>query len=75
MFKCWLVTAAEAAEFQRFHSEAYVKQFDQVQPLPGERELLQFLTEAEVPWAIATSGRPLSLVRAWMRSEFLPAYL
>ena len=29
----------------------------QVRPLPGARELLAYLTEAGVPWAIATSGR------------------
>jgi HAD superfamily hydrolase (TIGR01549 family) len=51
------VSAAQAAEFQRFHFEAYLKQLDQVEPLPGARELLKFLTEADVPWAIATSGR------------------
>jgi HAD superfamily hydrolase (TIGR01509 family) len=51
------VTAEQAAEFQKFHSEAYLKQVDQVQPLPGARDLLKFLTKADVPWAIATSGR------------------
>jgi len=51
------VTAEQAAEFQKFHSEAYLKQVDQVQPLPGAKDLLKFLTKAGVPWAIATSGR------------------
>jgi HAD superfamily hydrolase (TIGR01509 family) len=51
------VTAEQAAEFQKFHSEAYLKQVDQVQPLPGAKDLLKFLTKANVPWAIATSGR------------------
>jgi HAD superfamily hydrolase (TIGR01509 family) len=51
------VTAEQAAEFQKFHSEAYLKQVDQVQPLPGAKDLLRFLTKANVPWAIATSGR------------------
>jgi HAD superfamily hydrolase (TIGR01509 family) len=32
-------------------------QIGQVRPLPGARELLAFLSEAGVPWAIATSGR------------------
>ena len=27
-----------------------------VQPLPGARELLIYLTDAQIPWAIATSG-------------------
>jgi len=30
---------------------------DAIQPLPGARELLDFLTENKFPWAIATSGR------------------
>ena len=51
------VTAEQAAELQKFHSEAYLKQVDQVQPLPGAKELLKFLTTANVPWAMATSGR------------------
>jgi HAD superfamily hydrolase (TIGR01509 family) len=51
------VSAEQAAEFQKFHSEAYLKQVDQVQPLPGARDLLKFLTKADVRWAIATSGR------------------
>jgi HAD superfamily hydrolase (TIGR01509 family) len=51
------VTAEQAAEFQKFHSEAYLRQVQQVQPLPGARDLLKFLTKADVPWAIATSGR------------------
>ena len=38
------------------HADAYVKQFDTVQPLPGAIELLSALTEHGVPWAIATSG-------------------
>ncbi|RPH69469.1 MAG: HAD family hydrolase, partial [Myxococcaceae bacterium] len=29
---------------------------DQVRPLPGARALLDALTEAEIPWAVATSG-------------------
>jgi HAD superfamily hydrolase (TIGR01549 family) len=28
-----------------------------VQPLPGARELLTYLTRADIPWTIATSGR------------------
>lgn len=51
------VTPEQADKFQKFHSEAYLKQVHQVEPLPGARELLKFLTKADVPWAIATSGR------------------
>jgi HAD superfamily hydrolase (TIGR01509 family) len=51
------VTPQEAARLVRAHKEAYLRQAKQVQPLPGARELLAYLTQAGVPWAIATSGR------------------
>jgi HAD superfamily hydrolase (TIGR01509 family) len=38
------------------HAEAYRRYLPQVRVLPGARELLAALTEADVPWAIATSG-------------------
>ncbi len=39
------------------HAEAYRRQPCRVRPLPGARELLSFLTDAGIRWAIATSGR------------------
>lgn len=39
------------------HAAAYARFTDAVRPLPGARALLDFLTEAQIPWAIATSGR------------------
>jgi HAD superfamily hydrolase (TIGR01509 family) len=51
------ITADEAAELQRLHVAAYLRQIDQVRPLPGARELLGALARAGVPFAIATSGR------------------
>lgn len=39
------------------HAEAYRQYADRIRPLPGARELLSFLTDAGIPWAIATSGR------------------
>ena len=51
------VTAEDATRLQRRHAEAYARQVSQVRALPGARELLAYLTEAGVPWAIATSGR------------------
>src|SRR5829696_3549481 len=42
---------------QRRHAEAYKRYTPQVVPLPGARELLAALTNAGIPWAIATSGR------------------
>jgi len=45
------------ARLQRHHASAYNRISSQVRPLPGARELLSALTDAEIPWAIATSGR------------------
>ena len=42
---------------RRAHVAAYQALGRQVRPLPGARELLGFLTDAGIPWAIATSGR------------------
>lgn len=42
---------------RRAHAAAYQALGRQVRPLPGARELLGFLTNAGIPWAIATSGR------------------
>lgn len=51
------VTAEEAERVQKYHTEAYHRLVTAVRPLPGARELLTYLTEMRVPWAIATSGR------------------
>ncbi|MCM8749607.1 HAD family hydrolase [Thermomicrobiaceae bacterium CFH 74404] len=51
------VTPEEVERIQRVHAEAYARQVGQVRPLPGARELLAYLTDIGVPWAIATSGR------------------
>jgi HAD superfamily hydrolase (TIGR01509 family) len=51
------VTREEAARLLQSHKEAYLRQAKQVRPLPGARELLAYLSEMGVPWAIATSGR------------------
>jgi HAD superfamily hydrolase (TIGR01509 family) len=47
----------QAAQIRRVHAEAYARQVQQVRPLPGARELLAYLTNTGVPWAIGTSGR------------------
>src|SRR5260370_8748496 len=49
--------AEEAARMQETHSEAYLRRIDEIRALPGAKELLATLTQAGVPWAIATSGR------------------
>ena len=42
---------------RRLHAENYKRLSADVRPLPGARELLAWLTESGIPWAIATSGR------------------
>ena len=51
------ITAEQVAKVQHLHAQAYARQISQVRPLPGARELLAYLTERNVPWTIATSGR------------------
>lgn len=51
------LTKEDEANLQRWHAEAYTRMVTQVRPLPGAVELLAYLTEKQVPWAIATSGR------------------
>jgi HAD superfamily hydrolase (TIGR01549 family) len=51
------VTAEEAKRLQRLHAEAYARLSAQVRVLPGAHELLEYLSQKGVPWAIATSGR------------------
>ncbi len=51
------INKEEAGRLQRFHAEAYARLVTQVRPLPGARELLNYLSEKDVPWAVATSGR------------------
>ncbi|HEY4439186.1 MAG TPA: HAD family hydrolase [Candidatus Elarobacter sp.] len=45
------------AEIAQLHAAAYAARFPGVVALPGADELLRTLTNAGVPWAIATSGR------------------
>jgi HAD superfamily hydrolase (TIGR01549 family) len=50
-------TGERIARLQRLHAAAYQRVSRDIRPLPGARELLAALTAAEIPWAIATSGR------------------
>jgi HAD superfamily hydrolase (TIGR01549 family) len=50
------VDAELVARLQQVHAEAYRRRATELRLLPGARELLARLTEAKVPWAIATSG-------------------
>jgi phosphoglycolate phosphatase-like HAD superfamily hydrolase len=42
---------------RQLHAAAYNRRSAEIRPLPGACELLAYLTEACIPWAIATSGR------------------
>jgi HAD superfamily hydrolase (TIGR01549 family) len=42
---------------RRRHAAAYNRRSADIPPLPGARELLAYLSDAGIPWAIATSGR------------------
>lgn len=46
----------DVERIQRKHGEAFRRYSSQVRPLPGARELMAYLAQAEVPHAIATSG-------------------
>jgi HAD superfamily hydrolase (TIGR01549 family) len=47
---------ARIERLQRLHADAYNRTSRDIRPLPGARALLQTLSDAEIPWAIATSG-------------------
>ena len=51
------LTDERIQRLQRLHAESYNEVSRQIHPLPGARALLATLTDAEIPWAIATSGR------------------
>lgn len=50
-------SAERIEHLQRLHAEAYNRRSRDIRPLPGARALLDSLTDAGIPWAIATSGR------------------
>ena len=51
------ITPERVDRLRRAHARAYQAQAASVRPLPGAIELLQWLSEQKIPWAIATSGR------------------
>lgn len=51
------INADRVERLRKGHAAAYQRQSGRIRPLPGARELLSWLTEAGIPWAIATSGR------------------
>jgi len=51
------IDAARLDRLRQLHADAYNHRAGEIRPLPGSIELLAALTEAQIPWAIATSGR------------------
>ena len=51
------LTPEEVGRVQRLHADAFKRQVQTVRALPGARDLLTYLSQARVPYAIATSGR------------------
>jgi HAD superfamily hydrolase (TIGR01509 family) len=51
---------ATLARLRAQHAVHYGKHSANTRPLPGARELLQYLTDTKIPWAVATSGRMLT---------------
>ena len=51
------IDATRIERLRKLHAAAYNRRADEVRPLPGAQDLLAYLTDAGIPWAIATSGR------------------
>jgi HAD superfamily hydrolase (TIGR01549 family) len=54
---CLDIDASRMNRLRELHAAAFHQLAAPIRPLPGARELLAYLTCAEIPWAIATSGR------------------
>lgn len=52
-----VITDDRIERLRHLHAQAYKRAAGKIRPLPGARALLETLTEADIPWAIATSGR------------------
>lgn len=52
-----VITEDRIERLRHLHARAYQRSAGKIRALPGARELLQTLTKADIPWAIATSGR------------------
>jgi HAD superfamily hydrolase (TIGR01509 family) len=51
------ISAERVDRLRVAHAAAYRQQTSRIRPLPGARELLNWLSNAGISWAIATSGR------------------
>ena len=52
-----VIEPARIERLRRSHAALYNRRSAEIRPLPGARELLAYLSDTKVPWAIATSGR------------------
>ncbi len=64
------IDPARIEQLRKLHASAFNRYATDIRPLPGARDLLSFLTQAQVPWAIATSGlggkRRGRCLKSWM---------
>jgi HAD superfamily hydrolase (TIGR01549 family) len=51
------IDAKRIERLRMLHAASYNRRADEVRPLPGAVDLLAYLNESKIPWAIATSGR------------------
>ena len=51
------IDPARIERLRHYHAAAYNRRSTEIRPLPGAQALLAALSDADVPWAIATSGR------------------
>ncbi len=51
------ISPERVERLRQLHAEAYLRLRMEVRPLPGARKLIDYLTQTETPWAVATSGR------------------
>jgi len=51
------ISAERVDRLRQLHAAAYRRLGAQIRPLPGAKDLLAWLSDAGIPWAIATSGR------------------
>jgi HAD superfamily hydrolase (TIGR01549 family) len=51
------IDSVRIERLRKLHASAFIRYATDIQPLPGARDLLSFLSQTQVPWAIATSGR------------------
>jgi HAD superfamily hydrolase (TIGR01509 family) len=51
------LTQEQQDKAEELHGKYYLERLDWVQPLPGARDLLLALSDAGIPWVIASSGK------------------